>query len=255
MAFAPPWFSSGRPRRCSAARRLQKQRSHGRAIGHLLGAVNALTSHRGAEPTRLARALAEALGRPLLAQGDPPVPLGAPPVEGDSISMDAGKYVDQAARRFGKPTMAKDADFELAMESAEFELATDAPTATVAADATAMATATKSLGAASSTRTSAFPSDAGMSLPPATHASGVAMAAGRAAMEVEEARAAEEAKAKKTPSTALAMESTSEAALAPPAAAVASVLEPGWWARALAGPSPPPQPLVAETARRPLGRG
>jgi hypothetical protein len=58
-----PWFTAGRPRRSGVARRLQATRAQARAIGHLLSSVEALCGHRGCTPTRLTRALAEALAQ------------------------------------------------------------------------------------------------------------------------------------------------------------------------------------------------
>jgi hypothetical protein len=70
---APHWWSA-RPRRAGAARRAQALRAHGRAVGHLLRAVEALEAHRGGTPTRLAFALAEALRAPRHADQAPPSP-------------------------------------------------------------------------------------------------------------------------------------------------------------------------------------
>ena len=70
---ASGWWSA-RPRRAGAARRAQALRAHGRAVGHLLRAVEALEAHRGGTPTRLARALAEALRAPRLGEQASPSP-------------------------------------------------------------------------------------------------------------------------------------------------------------------------------------
>ena len=59
------WWSA-RPRRASGARRAQATRAHARAIGHLLGAFDALAVHRGCAATRLSQALAAALQRPVV---------------------------------------------------------------------------------------------------------------------------------------------------------------------------------------------
>ena len=72
---APRWWSA-RPRRAGAARRAQALRAHGRAVGQLLRAVEALSAHRGGTPTRLALALAAALGAPRHDHPTPPSPPG-----------------------------------------------------------------------------------------------------------------------------------------------------------------------------------